>query len=151
LRNQKPLGRISVIADPALLNAKPSLDPLLEPGDVIYVPQRPSTVTVLGQVLQPGSFPFEKGATVGDYLEAAGGYAQYADESTTFVVLPDGKAEKVEASWFNTGNQVLPPGSTIVVPRDLAPYDTRQLVLDMTQILSQLAVTAASLAVLSNQ
>jgi protein involved in polysaccharide export with SLBB domain len=151
LRMQKPLGRVSVIADPALLIAKPNLDPLLEPGDVIYVPQRPSTVTVLGQVLQPGSFPFEKHATVEDYLEAAGGYAQYADESTTFVVLPDGKAEKVEASWFSAGNQVLPPGSTIVVPRDLAPYDSRQLILDMTQIFSQLAVTAASLAILSNQ
>jgi protein involved in polysaccharide export with SLBB domain len=152
LRNQKPLGRISVIADPALLSAKPGLDPLLEPGDVIYVPQRPSTVTVLGQVLQPGSFPFEKGATVQDYLDAAGGYAQYSDESTTFVVLPDGKAEKVEASWFNIGDRVIiPPGSTIVVPRDLAPYDSRQLVLDVTQIMSQLAIAAASLAVLANQ
>ncbi len=151
LRNQKPLGRISVVADPALLKVKPGLDPLLEPGDVIYIPQRPSTVTVLGQVLQPGSFPHERSATVQDYLDAAGGYAQYADESTTFVILPDGKAEKVEASWFNIGNRPIPPGSTIVVPRDLAPYDTRQLVLDMTQIFSQLAVVAASLAVLSNQ
>ena len=151
LRNQKPLGRISVVADPALLKAKPGLDPLLEPGDVIYIPQRPSTVTVLGQVLQQGSFPHEKSATVQDYLDAAGGYAQYADESTTFVILPDGKAEKVEASWFNIGNRPIPPGSTIVVPRDLAPYDSRQLVLDVTQIFSQLAVVAASLAVLSNQ
>jgi len=151
LRTQKPLGRISVVADPALLKVKPGLDPLLEPGDVIYIPQRPSTVTVLGQVLQPGSFPYEKPGTVQDYLDAAGGYAQYADESTTFVVLPDGKAEKIEASWFNIGNRPIPPGSTIVVPRDLAPYDTRQLVLDVTQIFSQLAVVAASLAVLSNQ
>jgi len=151
LRNQKPLGRISVVADPALLKVKPGLDPLLEPGDVIYIPQRPSTVTVLGQVLQPGSFPYEKPGNVQDYLDAAGGYAQYADESLTFVILPDGKAEKIEASWFNIGNRPIPPGSTIVVPRDLAPYDTRQLILDMTQIFSQLAVVAASLAVLSNQ
>ncbi len=40
---------------------------------LIYVPQRPSTVTVLGQVLQPGSFPYEEKATVRDYLDAAGG------------------------------------------------------------------------------
>ena len=76
---------------------------------------------------------------------------QYADESMTFVVMPDGKAEKVEASWFNIGNRPIPPGSTIVVPRDLAPYDSRQLILDLAQIMSQLAVAAASLAVLSNQ
>ncbi|MGN6147532.1 MAG: SLBB domain-containing protein, partial [Rhizomicrobium sp.] len=53
LRNAKPLGRISIIADPVQLVANPQKDPLLEPGDVIYIPQRPSTVTILGQVLQP--------------------------------------------------------------------------------------------------
>ncbi len=151
LRNQKPLGRISVIADPSLLLAKPNLDPLLEPGDVIYVPQRPSTVTVLGQVLQPGSFPYDAKMSVDDYLEQAGGYAQFADDSMTFIVLPDGKAEKVESSWLNIGRVNIPPGSTIVVPRDLRPYDSRQLILDMTQIFSQLAISAASLAVLASQ
>lgn len=149
LRTQKPLGRISVVADPSLLLARPNLDPLLEPGDVIYIPQRPSTVTVLGQVLQPGSFPYEARTSVEDYLEDAGGYAQYADESMTFVVLPNGKAEKVETSWLNVNSQEIPPGSTIVVPRDLRPYDSRQLILDVTQIMSQLAISAASLAVLS--
>jgi protein involved in polysaccharide export with SLBB domain len=151
LRLQKPLGRISVVADPSLLATKPSLDPLLEPGDVIYMPQRPSTVTVLGQVSQPGSFPFQEHADAADYVEDAGGYAQYADSSTAFIVLPNGKAEKLNDSWFNLERRTIPPGSTIVVPRDLEPYDNRQLILDITQIMSQLAIAAASLAVLSNQ
>jgi protein involved in polysaccharide export with SLBB domain len=151
LRMQKPLGRISIVADPSLIAAKPSLDPLLEPGDVIYMPQRPSTVTVLGQVSQPGSFPFEENAGARDYIEDAGGFAQYADSSTTFIVLPNGKAEKLNDSWFNLERRTIPPGSTIVVPRDLEPYDNRQLILDITQIMSQLAISAASLAVLANQ
>jgi len=45
----------------------------------------------------------------------------------------------------------LPPGSAIVVPRDLAPLDLRQLALDITSIVSSFAVTAASLAILSKQ
>lgn len=86
-----------------------------------------------------------------DYLDEAGGYAQFADNSMAFVILPDGKAEKVEASWFSIAREDIPPGSTIVVPRDLRPYDTRQLILDFTQIMSQLAISAASLAVLSRE
>ena len=64
LRNQKALGRISVIADPSVLAAHPDRDPILEPGDSIYIPQRPSTVTVLGDVMQPGSYPFRIPATM---------------------------------------------------------------------------------------
>jgi len=149
IRAQKPLGRISVVADPSVLLAKPELDPMLEPGDVIYVPQRPSTVAVLGQVLQPGSFQYHAGYSFQDYLDRAGGYAQFADKSATFVVLPDGSAKKVDSSWLNFNDQTIPPGSAVVVSRDLAPYDFRQFVLDSTQILSQLAISAASLAVLS--
>ncbi len=66
-----------------------------------------------------------------DYLDEAGGYAQFADDSLAFIILPDGKAEKVETSWFSIAREDIPPGSTIVVPRDLRPYDTRQLVLDV--------------------
>ena len=42
IKSQPALGRITISADPAVLAANPQLDPLLEPGDVIYVPQRPT-------------------------------------------------------------------------------------------------------------
>jgi protein involved in polysaccharide export with SLBB domain len=152
LRTQKALGRISFIADPSILAANPNLDPLLEAGDVIFIPQRPSTVAVLGEVMQPGSYGYQPGMTVEDYIKKAGGYAQFSEEDLTFIVQPDGSARKVEKSWLNfDAAQVLPPGSAIVVPRDLAPLDVRQLVLDITSILSSFAVTAASLAVLAKQ
>jgi polysaccharide export outer membrane protein len=151
LRNQKAVGRISIAADPSVLATKPELDPLLEPGDLIYIPQRPSTISVLGQVMQPGSLPYRSGNTLEDYIQMAGGYSPTSDESNTFIVLPDGSARKVETSWLNFSSVNLPPGSSIVVPRDITPLDTRQLILDVTGIFSQLAVTAASLAVLSHQ
>ena len=151
LRTQKAVGRISIAADPSVLATKPELDPLLEAGDVIYIPQRPSTISVLGQVMQPGSLPYRSGNTLEDYIQMAGGYSPTSDESNTFIVLPDGSARKVETSWLSFGSVNLPPGSSIVVPRDITPLDTRQLILDVTGIFSQLAVTAASLAVLSHQ
>ena len=149
LRTQKALGRISLIADPSILAAHPNQDPLLEAGDVVFIPQRPSTVAVLGEVMQPGSYSYQPGMTVEDYVKKAGGYAQFSDSSLTFVVMPDGTARKLEKSFFGFQSAQLPPGSAIVVPRDLTPIDTRQIVLDVTGILSQLAVSLASLAVIS--
>lgn len=151
LRNQKAIGRIAIMADPSVLASKPELDPLLEPGDVIYIPQRPTTISVLGQVMQPGSFPYRSGMTLADYIEQAGGYAATSDESMTFVVLPDGSARRVRKSWLSFDAETLPPGSTIVVPRDVTPINTRQLILDVSSIFSQFAVSIASMAVLAKQ
>jgi protein involved in polysaccharide export with SLBB domain len=151
LRNQKALGRISIVADPSVLASRPQLDPMLESGDVLYIPQRPSTISVLGQVMQPGSFPYQAGRSLGDYIARAGGYSRQADESETFIVLPDGSARKVEKSWLSFSSNDLPPGSAIVVPRDVTPLDLRQTIIDVSQIFSQFAVAIASVAVLSKQ
>jgi len=150
LRTQKPLGRIAMDADPSLLAANPAQDPLLEPGDVVFIPQRPSTVAVLGEVMQPGSYSYRPGMSVADYIKRAGGYAQFANDDLTFVVMPDGSARRMDTSWLNFDVATLPPGSSIVVPRDLAPLFTRQIILDVTSIMSSFAVTIASLAVLAH-
>jgi hypothetical protein len=84
-----------------------------------------------------------------EYIEQAGGYSATSDESNTFIVLPDGSARKVQKSWLSFSSADLPPGSTIVVPRDVTPLDTRQLILDVSSIFSQLAVSIASVAVIS--
>jgi protein involved in polysaccharide export with SLBB domain len=150
LRTQRALGRIAISADPSVLAANPALDPLLEPDDVIYIPQRPSTISVLGQVMQAGSFPYVAGATVDDYLARAGGYSGLADQGDVYIVLPDGTARRLEKSWLRFGATAnLPPGSAIVVPRDVTPLDLRQTIIDVSQILSQLAISIASVAVIS--
>jgi polysaccharide export outer membrane protein len=152
LRTQKPLGRIAMDADPSLLASNPARDPLLEAGDVVFIPQRPSTVAVLGEVMQPGSYSYQPGMTVGEYIKKAGGFAQFANDDLTFIVMPDGSARRIETSWLNFDAATsLPPGSTIVVPRDLAPLFTRQVILDVTSIMSSFAVTIASLAILAKQ
>jgi polysaccharide export outer membrane protein len=149
LRNQKAVGRISIVADPSVLAAKPDLDPLLEPGDVIYIPQRSGTISVLGQVRQPGSYPYQAHMSIWDYIARAGGYSPTAEESGAYIVLPDGSARKIERSWLNFDTDSMPPGSAIVVPRDVTPLDLRQIIIDTSQIFSQLAVSIASVAVIS--
>ncbi len=149
LKNQKALGRMTITADPAVLAANPGADPLLEPGDVIFVPQRPYAVSVLGEVLQPGSIPFTQDRSASDYIAQAGGYSSFADKSETILVLPDGSARRVDSSWFDFGGDSIPPGSTIYVARDISGVDLHQIIIDTTTIFAQLATSAAALAVLS--
>jgi protein involved in polysaccharide export with SLBB domain len=148
VRNEPVLGRITMTADLAVLRSRPELDIVLEPGDTLYIPVRPATVTVTGEVLNSGSFQFENGLQLTDYLSRAGGITQSADRRRTFIILPDGTAQPVQSGWFSYSNvSLIPPGSTIVVPRDLSPFDLGLFLRDATQITSQLAVTAASVAV----
>jgi hypothetical protein len=148
LRSQTPVGRVSFVADPSILAAHPERDPMLEPGDVVFIPQRPSTVSVLGEVTQPGSYPFSADKSWGDYLDQAGGFGRYADTSHTFIVYPDGTAQSVDSSWFRFDSAKIPPGSVIFVPKDILQINWTLLAITGGEILKDLAVSAASLAVL---
>ncbi len=149
LRNQKALGRISVIADPSVLAANPERDPILEPGDSIYIPQRPSTVTVLGDVMQPGSYPFDSAHRAQDYIDLAGGYGDNAEGDLAYVVYPDGTARRLDSSWLQFGSDAIPPGSVIYVPRELFPTDWIALTTSIAEVVKDFAISVASVAVLS--
>ena len=150
LRNRQALGRISIIADPSVLAAHPDRDPVLEAGDSIYIPQRPSTVTVLGDVMQPGSYPFDSSNNAQDYVDLAGGYGDSAQDDLTYVVFPDGTARRMSSSWLQFGSDGIPPGSVIYVPRKLFPTDWLALTTSIADIVKDLAISIASVAVLSN-
>jgi hypothetical protein len=66
-----------------------------------------------------------------------------------FVIMPDGTAVPSHTSWWSFGGDVrIPPGSTIVVPRDPQPFNWTTFLATYTDILSKVAITAASLAVI---
>lgn len=146
------LGRVPVVADLSALEKHPDMDITLEPGDSIVVPKKPSTVLVLGEVLRPGAQRYTRSGSSDDYIDQAGSTTEQADTSRIIVVLPDGSVRTADNSWLNFGfSSSIPPGSTIYVPRKLEVYSFRQLLTDSIQIFSQLATTAAALAVLSKQ
>lgn len=148
----KSLGRVPVVADEPMLTRHPELDILLEPGDSITIPRQPSTVLVVGEVLRAGAQRFDNSGSVDDYVDKAGGPTSQADTSRIIVVLPDGSVRRNSSSWLNFGfGANIPAGSTIFVPRELEVYTSRQLLVDSIQIFSQLATSAAALAVLSKQ
>jgi polysaccharide biosynthesis/export protein len=59
--------------------------PLIEPDDIITVPRRENWVEVLGQVVNPGFYPYYEKWSPENYIKAAGGFAQNAHKSKTQV------------------------------------------------------------------
>ena len=149
LQSIEALGRVVIEADPTVLQVRPDLDTVLEPGDRLFMPKRPNFVSVTGDVLNPGALQFAAGKTAQDYIQQAGSFQRSADESRVFVVYPNGEAQPVSVSAWNFTPVQIPPGSSIVVPKDPAPLNLLQFAKDMTLLVSQVAVTAASLAVIS--
>jgi hypothetical protein len=66
-----------------------------------------------------------------------------------FVLLPNGIAQPVSLSFWNYRPLQVPPGSTVIVPKDLTPFNLTVFAKDLTKILGQLAISAASLAVVN--
>jgi protein involved in polysaccharide export with SLBB domain len=151
LRQAPALGRMVIDADPAVLAAQPERDILLESGDRLLIPKRPAYVLVSGDVLNPGAQGFRSEASAGDYLRAAGGLQHSADDDRIFLVLPNGEARPLSLSFWNYKSQPVPPGSTIVVPTDPAPFSFLTAAQNLGGLFSQMAVTAASLAVISRE
>lgn len=149
LQTAEGVGRISVEADPVKLAARHERDTILEPDDFLFLPRRPNSVSVTGEVLSAGSYLFSSGRGGRYYIDLAGGYGQAADRGRTFVLMPDGTAQPLSGSLFSFGSAEVVPGATVIVPRNLRPFRFRNFVIDFSQVLSQLAVSAASIAVVS--
>lgn len=142
LKAAEALGRITIEADPARLKAQPQLDILLESGDRIYIPKRPLTVRVAGEVLSPAALQFRTEKKPREYIDQAGGMSYNADEDRAFVIYPDGSAQPLAVSAWNYKAAMIPPGSTIVVPRDPKPLTFIDGAKDISQILANVATAA---------
>ncbi len=141
LKHAEAVGRITVESDPGMLSTQPELDILLESGDRIFVPKRPLTVKVNGEVLSPASLQFRKNKGARDYIMEAGGYSYHADKDRVFVLYPDGSAQPLQISPWKHSPLFIPPGSSIVVPRDPKPFDFIEAATDISQIFTNLAIT----------
>lgn len=154
LRAVKPSGRIVLQLAP---NATSLPELMVEDGDRIVVPPKPTTVGVFGSVFNGGSFVFRPDASIDDMLRLAGGPTRGADASSTFVIRANGSvisAKQQSGGWISTGSgfSTLPalPGDTVFVPEDLTRTSFTQEAKEWTQILYQFGLGAAALRTLKN-
>jgi hypothetical protein len=126
----QPLGRVVTARDRHQVNL------LLETGDVIVIPPRTNIVRVGGEVMMAQAVMFRPGMTAASYIGDAGGYSDRSDEDRVIVIHQNAEVA--------IGDPDLPisPGDEILVPPRV-DTKTLQSVADVTQIIYQIAVSAA--------
>lgn len=150
LREIEPIGRQVVEVDLNSLKSDPYVNFQVQDGDTLFIPERPYSISVLGEVLNSSTLRYNPSFSVDDYIASAGGLSDQADPSKIFFILPNGQAKIVKKTLFgDSSNQIL-PGSTIVVTRDSKPWDAIKLTQVVTPILADLATSAAAIAAISD-
>ncbi len=149
LREEEPVGRFVVDVDYLTLKTDPLKNFRVRGGDSLFIPKRPNTVSVVGEVLYAASQSYNPNLSARDYIDLSGGLKDVADQDRVFVIGPNGKSALVKRSLFGARNSIL-PGSTIVVPRDPRPLDGVALTQIITPVLADLATSAAAIAAISD-
>lgn len=101
---------VALELDKALSNPGSDFDLALKEGDRLMIPEYLSTVKIAGTVMYPNSVAYKPGASVGYYINKAGGYGDRAKRSRVYIVYMNGNVSKARL-----GTRV-EPGSEIIVP-----------------------------------
>lgn len=120
----------------------------LQDGDQIYIPKDEQTISILGQVNQPGFYTFDEALSVQDYLNNANGLTIAAETNRIYVIKAGSRA------WYKPAETNLQSGDIIFVDR--TPFEdvstgrnfaiqTQQLRNSRTQLIIAGIGTAVSL------
>ena len=154
LRTTRASGRVALAVKPKDKSVNDFPDLVLEDRDRLLIPHVPSTVSVVGNVYNPGSFIFEPRNTAGAYLQVAGKGKPQSDMHHAFVLRANGFVVAAnDVNGLFSGSKFerihLYPGDQIIVPYKLPTGSFVRGLRDWSQIASQLALTAAALAVVA--
>lgn len=100
-------GRIIINLEPWSGFPGSNSDLSLEDGDKIYIPSKPNTVSVAGEVSYPASILYKDGADYKYYIEKAGSFTRNSDKQNIFIIKVNGTATR--------DLKKIDPGDVIVV------------------------------------
>lgn len=156
LKQVKATGRMAIhLTEPQAMKGT-EYDFELEDGDSLNIPEKNSTVSVVGSVMVQSTHLYSEKLDYQDYIDATGGYSYYADPNNVYILKVDGSARRVSKNfigwssshsrWEMTayGGEIrqVEPGDTIVVPEKVEHIAWLRTIKDITQILMNVAVVA---------
>jgi protein involved in polysaccharide export with SLBB domain len=117
VRITHPDGSIEVVNFLNYVEGTNQANPLLQPGDSIFIPVQMAAqdVTVLGAVVKPGVVPFKPGMTIRQAIDAAGGPRADADTRKVSIRFAAGGEATIDLSTKDAERKV-EAGDHIVVP-----------------------------------
>ena len=109
-------GRQVAVLDPIAVEVGFARNALLDDGDRLVYPARPSTVEILGAVAQPCHVPYRALQEVRAYVRDCP-VLDDAEHDYLWLIQPDGQVRRVGvAAWNREDGVVAAPGSRILVP-----------------------------------
>ena len=116
----EPTGRVALPStNPRYLEVKPTLDPILEVGDQVIVPELPSTITVIRSNASLCKIRYRPNIEARFYVQGCKlkGKDEERDADWAWIIEPDGTTHQVSLAAWNGAKQDLPaPGSWIWAP-----------------------------------
>ncbi|MDH3588493.1 MAG: SLBB domain-containing protein, partial [Gammaproteobacteria bacterium] len=146
LRETRATGRLVIDINNLLADGDMGLDIVMRDGDRLLIPKKTQEVTVLGEVQYATSHIYRLGLSRDDYISRSGGLTEKADKKRIYVVRANGAVLSGERSrWFQRRTSTeINPGDTIVAPLDADRMNPLALWTNVSQIVYQLALAAAS-------
>lgn len=152
VRASKAVGRL-VIDLPQIMRAPvgSAVDVVLREGDRLIVPRFQQEVTVIGEVQTATSHLYNPGLSRQDYINLSGGVTRRADQDRIYVVRANGSVVANDSGrWFSRSAIDIRPGDTIVVPLDTERMPALPFWQAVTQIVYNLAISAAAVQSFQN-
>lgn len=146
LREAEPDGRLILEITPQAATLPGGL--LLEDGDWVVVPPRPTSVGVFGAVYRPASFQLVESDNrrIRDYIEMAGGALRAADRGDIFLVRANGSVVTRKEGALNA--RAL-PGDVVFVPIRTNTGDIFARIAQAASIVFQFGLAAATVAAIT--
>jgi polysaccharide biosynthesis/export protein len=147
IRASRAVGRLVIDLSRATRSPVGSAsDIILRDGDQLAVPKYQQEVTVIGEVQNATSHLYRVGLSRDDYVRLSGGTTRRADHDKIYVVKADGSVVANEGSrWFSRNSATINAGDTVVVPLDTERLPALPFWQAVTQIIANLAISAAAL------
>lgn len=103
----------------------------------LYLTDRPTSVYVVGAVKQAQTLPLVEHAQLDNYLTLLpkGQLLGIADNSTAFVIQPDGKVNEISYAYWNGKAAYFAPGAIIFIAFDSLPSEFSTLNQDIVELL----------------
>ena len=83
---------------------------------MLLIPSEKQTVEVRGEVLAPSLVRYQKGLSLRDYIDRAGGFGNQAKKRAIYVLYANGDVRATRNSLFFRNYPKLEPGAIIIVP-----------------------------------
>jgi protein involved in polysaccharide export with SLBB domain len=126
-------------------------DIYMRPGDELIIPREMQTVRISGEVLNPLSVTYQRGAGIRNYLDQAGGFGNKAKTGRIYVIHANGVASSTKHFFVFRRYPRISAGSEIVVPQkpEREPMSAAAWIA-IAGSLASIALTISTIASLNN-